>query len=278
MRIIRFGEPGKEKPGLLKDGGIVDLAEHFPDIPDVGPEFFRQNWLEKIKNLDDPGKEMDVRLGPPIVRPEKLICLGKNYAEHAKEGGMSIPQAPLLFNKTPNALNGPYDPVLLPGFSGQVDWEVELAVVMGKKGKRIPEASAMDFIAGACVMNDVSGREAQFGDKQWFRGKSFDTFAPLGPCLVTLDEIPDIHALDLETRVNGQIMQKGNTSDLIFDIPAIIAFISQDITLQPGDIISTGTPDGVGIFRNPPVVLKENDLVECEIQGLGCLKNEIKAS
>ncbi len=276
MRIIRYGEKGKERPGLLKDRRIVELENHFPKIPDVGPEFFEEGWMEKIRAVDDPGKDMNVRLGPPVTRPEKIICLGKNYVEHAREGGMKVPEAPLLFAKTANALNGPRDPVLMPKFSGQVDWEVELAVVMGKSGKRILRGSAMEHIAGICVMNDVSGRQAQFGDKQWFRGKSFDTFAPLGPALVTPDEIDDINDLDLQTRVNGITMQEGNTKDLLFDVPAIIEFISQDITLKARDIISTGTPSGVGIFRDPPVLLKKGDVVECEISGVGLLVNKLE--
>jgi 2-keto-4-pentenoate hydratase/2-oxohepta-3-ene-1,7-dioic acid hydratase in catechol pathway len=182
---------------------------------------------------------------------------------------------PLLFCKTPNALNGPHDPIVLPRTSLQVDWEVELAVIIGREGKRILRKDAFDHIAGFCVMNDVSGRDVQLSESQWFRGKSFDTFAPLGPAIVTPDEIADVHNLRLTTEVNGERMQDGNTRDLIFDVPAIIEFISQDITLVPGDVIATGTPSGVGFFRDPPIVLKEGDAVECSIENIGGIRNEV---
>ena len=277
MRLIRFGEKGHEKPGLLKGERIIDLERIFPGIPDIGEVFFRNGWLDKIRDVSEPGEKMDVRLGPPVARPSKIICLGKNYAEHAKEGGFDNPESPLLFCKTPNTLNGPFDPIRLPKSSGKVDWEVELAVVIGKEGKRIDRADAFGYIAGYTVMNDVSGREAQFADSQWFRGKSFDTFAPLGPALVTPDEIADINDLNLTAIVDGEVMQAGNTRDMIFDIPAILEDVSQDITLLPGDIISTGTPSGVGIFRDPPIVLKAGNVVECRIDGIGAIVNEVVA-
>ncbi len=277
MRLIRFGEPGREAPGLWQDGRIVALRRHFPDIPDVGEAFFREGWLERIRGLDDAGMEQDVRLGPPIVHPSKLICLGKNYVEHAREGHFEPPEKPLLFAKAPSALNGPRDPVVLPRSCGQVDWEVELALVIGRKGKRIRKQEAFDYIAGYTVMNDVSGREAQFGDGQWFRGKSFDTFAPLGPTLVTPDEIGDVANLQLTALVDGETMQTGNTRDLIFDIPYLLHYISADITLLPGDVISTGTPAGVGIFRDPPLTLQPGNVVECRVEGIGSLINPIVA-
>jgi 2,4-didehydro-3-deoxy-L-rhamnonate hydrolase len=273
MKLIRFGPKGQERPGIRQADGIVDLRLHFPDIPDIGEDFFHQGWIERLAGRKLPASPIEERLGPPVRRPSKIICLGKNYVEHAKEGGFESPVSPLIFCKSLNALNGPYDPVLLPQSSGQIDWEVELAVVIGKEGKRIDRRNAIDHIAGITVMNDVSGRQAQFADSQWFRGKSFDTFAPLGPVLVTLDEIDDLHNLDLTAKVNGRLMQEGNTRDLIFDIPALIADISADITLLPGDVISTGTPAGVGIFRNPPVVLQEGDEVECRIEKVGFIKN-----
>ena len=277
MRLIRFGEPGSERPGLLAAGGIVDLGARFPEIPDIGEVFFTGGWPARAAEIRDSGEPMEVRLGPPIHRPSKIICLGKNYLEHAREGGFDTPAAPLLFAKAPSSLTGPADPILLPESSGQVDWEVELAVVIGKAGKRIDPRDALLHVAGVTVMNDVSAREAQFGDGQWFRGKSFDTFAPLGPAIVTLDTLPNLRDLRLETRVNGRVMQTGSTGDLIFDIPAVIAYISRDITLWPGDVISTGTPAGVGIFRNPPVTLRDGDVVECSIEGIGTLKNRVTA-
>jgi len=277
MRLIRFGEKGHEKPGLLKGERVVDLERIFPGIPDIGEVFFRNGWLDKIRDVSEPGEKMEIRLGPPVSMPSKIICLGKNYAEHAKEGGFDNPESPLLFCKTANTLNGPFDPIRLPKSSGKVDWEVELAVVIGKEGKRIDRADAFGYIAGYTVMNDVSGREAQFADSQWFRGKSFDTFAPLGPALVTPDEIADINDLNLTAIVDGEVMQAGNTRDMIFDIPAILEDVSQDITLLPGDIISTGTPSGVGIFRDPPIVLEAGNVVECRIDGIGAIVNEVVA-
>lgn len=277
MHLIRFGEKGKERPGLLRDGKIVDLTEIFPDIPDIGQRFFKDGWLAKVASVKAPGRAMTVRLGSPVACPSKIICLGKNYAEHAKEGGFDTPTHPLLFAKTSNTLNGPTDPIVLPVSTGKIDWEVELAVIIGRAAKRVPPADAMAYIAGFAVMNDVSGREAQFRDSQWFRGKSFDTFAPLGPALVTPDEISDIKSLKLTTRVNGQLMQDGSTADMIFDIPTILADITQDITLLPGDIIATGTPAGVGIFRDPPITLAAGDVVECAIEGIGTLKNTVVA-
>jgi 2-keto-4-pentenoate hydratase/2-oxohepta-3-ene-1,7-dioic acid hydratase in catechol pathway len=278
MRLIRFGNSGAERPGLWKDGRIVDLRRHFPEIPDIGETFFREGWLAKVAGVADEGRPMDVRLGPPIARPSKLICLGKNYLEHAHEGNFEAPEKPLLFAKAPSALSGPRDPIILPRSCGQVDWEVELALVVGREGKRITRDRAWDYIAGYTVMNDVSGREAQFGDGQWFRGKSFDTFAPLGPALVTPDEIEDIRNLQLTAMVDGQIMQTGSTGDLVFDIPHLMAYISEDITLLPGDVISTGTPAGVGIFRTPPITLAAGNVVTCRIDTLGELVNPVVAS
>lgn len=275
MKLIRFGQDGNEKPGLWKDNRIVDLKKIYPEIPDFDEEFFEKGWLEKIKQITDAGEKMDVRIGCPVCRPSKIICLGKNYSEHAKEGGVENPERPVLFCKTPNTLNGPYDPIILPKSSVQVDWEVELAVIIGNKGKRIKKKDAFSHIAGFTILNDVSGRDAQFSDFQWFRGKSFDSFAPVGPCVVTPDEIDNVQNLRLTTTVNGNVMQDGNTKDMIFDIPTIIEYISEDITLLPGDILSTGTPSGVGIFRDPPVLLKPGDVVECRIEGIGSIKNEV---
>jgi 2,4-diketo-3-deoxy-L-fuconate hydrolase len=275
MRLVRFGEIGRERPGILQGDKIVDLEKIFPEIPDIGESFFEDGWFEKIKRVDEPGVKMETRLASPVARPSKIICLGKNYAEHAREGGFDNPEAPLIFCKTPNTVTGPFDDILTPQSSGQIDWEVELALVIGRRGKGIAKAAAMHHIAGFMVMNDVSGREAQFKDSQWFRGKAFDTFAPMGPELVTVDEIKDVGNLTLTALVNDEVMQTGNTADMIFDIPAIIENISQDITLVPGDVISTGTPSGVGIFRDPPVILKPGDVVECSISEIGTIRNRV---
>jgi 2,4-didehydro-3-deoxy-L-rhamnonate hydrolase len=278
MKLIRFGEKGIEKPGLLREDRIVDLTAIFPDIPDIGAAFFRECWMNRIKGIDSPGEVLNTRIGCPIARPEKIICLGKNYGEHARETGMDLPTRPLLFNKTINTLNGPFDPILHPKSCTQIDWEVELAVVIGREGKRISPEEALNYIAGFTVINDVSGREAQFADGQWFRGKSFDTFAPVGPALVTLDEIgtlADLKNLQLTTYVNGVQMQNGNTRDMIFSVPEIIAYISEDITLVPGDIIATGTPSGVGFFRDPPIVLQAGDVVRCAVEKIGWIENRV---
>ena len=276
MRLIRFGDVGREKPGLWQDDKIVDLRAIIPEIPDIGEFFFRDGWLKRIEDLENSGQKMDVRIGCPLHRPSKIICLGLNFLEHKEESGFEKPEKPLLFCKTQNTLAGPFDPIILPQSCSQIDWEVELAVIIGRQGKRIAPEDAMNYVAGFSVMNDVSGREAQFADSQWFRGKSFDTFAPLGPALVTVDEVEDFQNLKLTASVNGQIMQNGNTADMIFDIPAIISFISEDITLVPGDIISTGTPSGVGIFRDPPVLLKAGDVVECRVEKIGTIRNTVE--
>jgi len=279
MKLVRFVSPHGIRPGLWQEGGIVDLRAVFPDIPDIEEAFFEDGWLERLSIRKETKMEgavlQNARLSFPVACPSKIICLGKNYAEHAKEGGFDAPLRPLLFAKAPSALNGPYDPIVLPRSSRDVDWEVELAVVIRKRCKRVSKADAMDVVAGMTIMNDVSARQAQFADSQWFRGKSFDTFAPMGPFLVTLDEIEDVGNLRLETLVNGVTMQDGSTRDLIFDIPTLIENISEDITLMPGDIISTGTPAGVGFFRNPPIVLRAGDVVECRISGLGALINPV---
>ena len=195
MRLIRFGDAGREKPGLWQADKIVDLKAIFPEIPDIGESFFRDGWLKRIERLENTGQKMDVRIGCPLYMPSKIICLGLNYLDHKEESGFEKPQKPLLFSKTQNTLAGPFDPILLPQSSNQIDWEVELAVVIGREGKRIAPEEALNHVAGFSVMNDVSGREAQFADSQWFRGKSFDTFAPLGPAMVTVDEVEDVPPL-----------------------------------------------------------------------------------
>jgi len=275
MRLIRFGPKAMERPGIELEGRIVDLRRYFPGIPDIGETFFRNGWLDKIAGLDAIGEPMTIRRGCPLDRPSKIICLGKNYAEHAKEGGFDQPDKPVLFCKGSNTLNGPYDPILLPRSCGKIDWEVELAVVIGREAKRIRKADARDVMAGVTIMNDVSAREAQFADAQWFRGKSLDTFAPLGPAIVTMEEIGDIQNLQLTASVNGILMQDGNSRDMIFDVATLIEFISEDMTLYPGDVISTGTPSGVGYFRNPPVVLTAGNVVECRIEKIGAIVNRV---
>lgn len=277
MRLIRFGSEAKATPGLMIDDRILDLRRIFPEIPDISEAFFRDGWIDRVADVAEPGEPVEASLLCPIHNPSKIVCLGKNYAEHAKEVGSDSPEKPLLFCKTRNALAGPLDPILLPESSRQVDWEVELALIIGKEGKRIHRDDAFDYIAGYTVMNDVSGRDAQFGDDQWYRGKSFDTFAPMGPAIVTPDELGDVGNLRLTATVNGETMQDGNTRDLIFDIPYIVEYLSRDITLLPGDVISTGTPAGVGISRNPPVLLRDGDVVACTVEGIGTISNPVVA-
>jgi len=217
-----------------------------------------------------------VRLCAPVPRPGKIIAVGLNYRDHSLEQGIEPPVAPLFFAKFSTSITGPFDPIVIPSGDPQVDYEVELAVVIGRLGKAISEGKAMDFVAGYTVLNDVSARRWQFADKQWVRGKSPDTFCPTGPWLTTRDEVSDPHELRVTTRVNGITLQDSNTRRLIFRIPQLIAYISASITLEPGDIIATGTPEGVGVFRQPPVFLKHGDIVETEIQDLGVLRNPVQ--
>jgi 2-keto-4-pentenoate hydratase/2-oxohepta-3-ene-1,7-dioic acid hydratase in catechol pathway len=214
----------------------------------------------------------------PAVYPGKIMAIGRNYAEHASEGGSDLPKAPLLFNKLPNALSAHNSPIVLPHISEQVDFEAELAVVIGKTAKRVGEAGAFDYIFGYSLIDDVSARDLQFGDGQWTRGKSLDTFAPLGPFITTRDEIEDVQSLKIEGVLNDQVMQSSNTSKMIFKVAHLVSYLSQGITLEPGDVIATGTPDGVGIFRKPPVLLKPGDVFEVKIEKLGTLRNPVIAT
>ena len=219
----------------------------------------------------------DVRLGPPIANPTKIVAIGLNYRDHCAELGIQPPTVPVIFAKFPNSIAGPYDPIVLPVADIQGDYEAELGVVMGKTAKRVAAAEALDFVAGYLVLNDVSARKWQFADQQWVRGKSCDTFCPIGPWLTTRDEIPDPHALQIFARVNGEIRQNSNTSNLIFRVPGLIEFITESITLEPGDIIATGTPFGVGFSRKPPIFLQSGDVVEIEIERLGTLRNRVES-
>jgi len=214
-----------------------------------------------------------VHLGPPVPDPDKIICIGQNYKDHCAEQGVPPPVRPIIFTKFVTSLTGPRDPIALPRASEKVDYEVELAFVIGKGGKHIPEKEALGRVAGYMVFNDISARDIQFGDGQWTRGKSCDTFAPCGPALVTRDEIPDPGNLALELRLNGQVMQSSNTNQMVFGVAALVAFLSLTITLAPGDIVSTGTPPGVGVFRKPPVLLKPGDKVVATVERLGSLEN-----
>ena len=214
----------------------------------------------------------------PAVYPGKILAIGRNYAEHAAEGGADLPKRPLLFNKLTNALNAHEHPIVLPSISTQVDFEAELAVVIGRRAKRVSKDEALDHVFGYSLINDVSARDLQYGDKQWTRGKGLDTFAPLGPFITTRDEIENVQSLKIEGLLNGDVMQSSNTSKMIFSVAYLVSYLSQGITLEPGDVIASGTPDGVGAFRKPPIWLKPGDVFEVRIEKLGTLRNRVVAS
>ena len=219
----------------------------------------------------------DIRLLAPVPRPGKLICIGLNYRDHAAESKMTVPATPVTFSKYATAITHPAAPVYLPAVSQQVDYEAELAVVIGRRAKHVPRERAYEYVLGYTNLNDVSARDLQFADKQWQRGKSCDTFAPMGPAIVTADEVPDPHVLRIRLRLNGEVMQDSSTAQLIFGVDQLIAFLSETVTLEPGDVIATGTPAGVGFARTPPVYLKPGDIMEVEVEGLGILSNPVLA-
>ncbi len=280
MKLIRFGPIGEEKPGLIINGEYFDVSEIVKDYDEA---FFATNGLENLKNAikEIELKKIDpnVRLGAPVARPSKLLCVGLNYLDHAHETNAPIPKEPILFFKSTTAIVGPDDDLMIPKNSVKTDWEIELAIVIGKKASYVSLAEAEDYIAGYCLHNDYSEREFQLErNGQWAKGKGCDTFAPLGPFMATKDEIPDVHQLRLWLKVNGQIKQDGHTSNLIFNVPFLVHYISQFMTLLPGDIISTGTPAGVGLGQKPaPWYLKPGDVVELGIDGLGTSKQKVKA-
>lgn len=280
MKLIRFGEPGKEKPGVHINGKNYDLSG---SVHDYDETFFANDGLARLSALlaqqtGLPQLPEGTRLGCPVARPSKILCIGLNYAKHAKETNAPIPQEPILFLKATSSVSGPNDPIIIPRDSVKTDWEVELAFVIGKKASYVKESEAMDYVAGYCLHNDVSEREFQLErGGTWDKGKGCDSFAPLGPWLVTKDEITDPHQLRLWLSVNGVMMQDGNTDDLIFTIPQLVSYISRFMTLLPGDIVSTGTPAGVGLGCNPPVYLKPGDVVELGIDGLGTSRQNLLA-
>lgn len=278
MKLIRFGEFGKEKPGIIDGDKWLDVSKFGEDFNEA---FFDNNGLERLQTWlgsnksSCPEVSKETRLGSCVARPSKIICIGLNYAKHAAESGMDIPKEPIVFFKSTTALCGPNDNVIIPRNSVKTDWEVELAVVIGKKASYVDTADAMDYIAGYCTHNDYSEREFQIErGGQWVKGKSADTFAPLGPFLATKDEIQDPHNLNLWLKVNGEKLQDSSTSDFIFNLPHIIEHLTQFMTLLPGDVISTGTPAGVGLGFKPPKYLKPGDVVELGIEGLGSQKQE----
>ena len=281
MKLIRFGAVGIEKPGVqLKSGKRIDVSGFGLDYNEA---FFGSDGLERLENWlkanQDSCPEIpeSTRLGVPLTRPSKIVCVGLNYAQHAAEAGMEIPKEPVLFFKSTTALVGPNDEVTIPKGSKKTDWEVELAIVIGKKASYVEEADAFNHIAGYVLHNDVSERAFQIERSgQWCKGKGCDTFAPVGPFIATKDEIKDPNNLNLWLKLNGKIVQNSSTSDFIFNVQFVVSHISQFMTLLPGDIISTGTPFGVGLGLNPPIYLKEGDVMELGIDGLGISKQVCK--
>ena len=281
MKLIRFGELNKEKPGLLIDDVYYDVSALGEDFNET---FFESDGLSRLESFLEVNKvnlkriPEGSRIGSPIARPSKIVCIGLNYADHAKETGATIPTEPVVFMKATTALVGPFDNIVIPRNSVKTDWEVELAVVIGKKASYVEESDAMDYVAGYCLHNDVSERAFQLErNGTWDKGKGCDTFAPIGPFLATKDEISDPDNLRLWLNVNGKNMQDGNTKTFIFKIPFLISYLSQFMTLLPGDVISTGTPAGVGLGFDPPVYLKAGDIVELGIDGLGTSTQKVVA-
>ncbi|MBN1866348.1 fumarylacetoacetate hydrolase family protein [Candidatus Sumerlaeota bacterium] len=301
MKIVRFYQEDREKPrwGVLTDRGLADAAvcwnlyalkkgSETPEFPGSPLELLRRGteaidylrdavaWVER----ESPERFLPadrVRLLPPIADPPKILCIGQNYRDHCEEQGVPVPKSPVIFAKFRTALSGPGDPIVLPRISEKVDYEAELGVAIARGGRHIPSSEALEHVGGYLNFNDVSARDLQFGDGQWVRGKSCDTFAPMGPWLVTRDEIPDPQNLSICCRVNGEALQQSNTNQMVFSVAELIAFVSQTITLETGDVIATGTPPGVGVFRKPPRLLKPGDRVEVEIEGLGTLVNPVVA-
>ncbi len=282
MKLIRFGEAGKEKPGVIINEKRYDLSK---EVKDYDEDFFGSGGIEKLKDYINKNHDNlvpvadNVRLGAPLARPSKIICIGLNYVDHAKETGAAPPVEPIIFFKSTTAIVGPNDDVVIPKGSKKTDWEVELAVIIGKKASYVPENEAMAHVAGYCLHNDYSERAFQLERAgQWVKGKSCDTFAPIGPFIALAEDIEDVNNLRLWLTVNGKTMQDGNTSNLIFNIPFIVSYVSQFMTLLPGDVISTGTPHGVGMGMKPEAVfLKPGDVVELGIDQLGTSKQHLKA-
>jgi 2,4-diketo-3-deoxy-L-fuconate hydrolase len=275
MKLIRFGPPGQERPGVqLADGTRVDASAAVRDYDEA---FFTGDGLESLAGwlrhsaATAPRVAPDMRLGPPLTRPSKIVCIGLNYRDHAEESGMEMPKEPVIFLKATTALCGPDDPVVIPRDASKVDYEVELAIIVGRRASYVEDARALDHVAGYALFNDYSERSFQLERAgQWVKGKSADTFAPLGPFIATRDEVPAPEALDIWLTVNGETRQKSSTNQMIFGVAAVVSYVSQFMTLLPGDVISTGTPPGVGLGVKPtPRYLSAGDVVELGIAGLG---------
>lgn len=272
MKLLRFGRRGDEAPGLIDNNGVIrDLSAYLDDIDGAALDAGALDRLRGLDPSDLPAVDAGARIGPCVGSIGKFLCIGLNYSDHAAEAGMAVPEHPILFMKANSSIVGPNDTVMLPRHSQHSDWEVELGVVIGKRCKYVGVDTALDYVAGYCIANDVSERHFQTKlTGQWTKGKSCDTFGPIGPWLVTADEIPDPQVLDMTLDVNGERMQTGNTATMIFTVAEIVAHLSELMTLHPGDVISTGTPPGVGMGKKPdPVYLKEGDVMELWIDGLG---------
>jgi 2-keto-4-pentenoate hydratase/2-oxohepta-3-ene-1,7-dioic acid hydratase in catechol pathway len=283
MRFVRFGEPGTEIAGLLVDETVFDISSLLSTLysrPGSGWDasfFARLGEIHSARLFEScPSHELhDVRLGPPVAYPSKVVCVGLNYLDHALEQGKTPPEKPLLFAKAPSCITGPQDSIIKPADTAQLDYEVELAAVIGSVARNVHRESARDYVAGYMVMNDITARDIQKGEKQWFRGKSFDSFAPSGPWLTSPVDAGDIQNAELTLTVNGELRQSSSTAKMIFDVEYLVSYISRSMTLLPGDIISTGTPPGVGVFRDPPLFLSPGDVVEAHVEGLGTLRNVV---
>ena len=279
MKLVRFGAPGAEKPGLLDAQGVVrDLSQH---VKDITGETLAPASLDKLRKLDPlslPAAPSQVRLGSPVGAVRNFIAVGLNYIDHAKETGAEIPKEPILFNKLPNCIVGPHDDVMIPKGSLKLDYEIEIAFVIGQRARYVSETDALSYVAGYTICNDISERhfQAERGG-QWMKGKCAETFGPLGPWLVTREEIPNVQALSMSLDVNGQRRQTGNTETMIFGIQHCLHYISQFMVLEPGDVVTTGTPPGVALGMKPPVWLKAGDVMTLKIQGLGEQKQKVVA-
>lgn len=276
MKLFRFGEVGNEKPGAIINDILYDVSQF---VEDYNEYFFETDGIEKLRLLlTEVEAELHEiptgsRIASCVARPSKIVCIGLNFADHAKESGAEIPKEPIIFFKSTTSLSGPFDDVIIPKNSVKTDWEVELAFVIGKKASYLEEEEAMDYVAGYCLHNDISEREFQLErGGNWSKGKGCDSFAPLGPFLATKDEVSDVNNLQMWLNVNEKPFQKSNSNQLIFKIPTIVSYLSQFMTLLPGDVISTGTPSGVGLGFKPPIYLKEGDVMELGIEGLGTQK------
>ncbi len=304
MKLVTYVEGEERRAGLVVNQFVLDLerassegrygAEEVRPFPASLRELLEggEEALEECSRIQSYFANLPVeryparlcaplsetRLAPPIPDPQKIICIGMNYRDHCEEQNKPLPERPVIFAKFPTALIGLNDPIVKPPLTQEMDYEAELAVVIGTRGKNIPEQEALSHVAGYTIMNDVTARDIQFSDKQWVRGKSFDTFAPLGPHLVTRDEVPDPHNLSIRLTVTGEVRQSSNTSNMVFRVSFLVSYISHTCTLLPGDIISTGTPGGVGVFRRPPVFLEAGDVVRIEIEKLGALENPVEAA